>query len=146
MHDPENSRSKPEPFGGHLIVPPRPIGGLVRRGIVDIAPGASLRAAIAKLVDADVGVVVVRDGKDLKGILSERDLIDAVHEKANLDEVRVEGLMQPDIVSVDPATTVVDAARVMMDRGIRDLVVEGPDGGAVSVRAAMWSMLSSSTA
>ncbi len=144
MHDPENPETAPDSLDGHLIVAPRPVGELVGRHMVDIAPGATLRAAIAKLVDADVGVIVIRDGETTKGILSERDLIDAVHEGTDLDEARVDHLMQPDIVSVDSATTVVDAARLMMDRGIRHLLVEGPDGGGIiSMRATLRAMLDS---
>lgn len=125
-----------------LLVAARPVGSLVARRMIDVPPGVTLRAAIAKLVDGDVGVIVVRDGEALKGIFSERDVIDAVHERADLDEVTVDEIMQPDIITVDPTMSVIDAGRTMIDRGVRHLVVEGPEGGVVSIRAVMRSFLS----
>lgn len=124
-----------------LIVPPRPVGSLVGRRTISVAPGSTLREAIATLVDADVGVVVVQGDGEIEGIFSERDLLDAVHDRADLDRVPVDEIMQPDLITVAPETSVVDASRVMIERGVRHLVVEGPDGGIVSIRAAMRSIL-----
>lgn len=127
---------------GQLTVPPRPVGTLVTRSSVAIAPGSTLRQAIAKLVDRDVGVIVVHDGIDSKGILSERDILDSVHDRADLDAVMVDDIMQPDIITIDPDSSVVNAAQMMMiDRGVRHLMVTGPDGGIVSIRAVLRSML-----
>jgi predicted transcriptional regulator len=130
-----------EDADGQLIVPQKPVGSLVGRAMISVAPRSTLRSAIKKLVDGDVGVIVVRDGDDLKGIFSERDVIDAVHEREDLDVVMVDDIMQPDIITVEPSMSVVDAGRTMIDRGVRHLVVEGPEGGVVSIRAIMRSML-----
>ncbi len=137
MADPQFS-----PQDDTLVVPPRHVGDLVGRSTVDIAPGSTLRATIAKLVDNDVGVVLVRDGDRTRGIVSERDLIDSVHEDADLDSEIVDDIMQPDLITIDPSATVVDAGRMMIARGVRHLVVEGPDGGVVSIRAILRSILS----
>jgi CBS domain-containing protein len=125
-----------------LVVPPRHVGDLVGRSTVDIAPGSTLRATIAKLVDNDVGVVLVRDGEKTRGIVSERDLVDSVHEDADLDAEIVDDIMHPDLITIDPSATVVDAGRMMIARGVRHLVVEGSDGGVVSIRAVLRSILS----
>lgn len=109
--------------------------------MVDIAPGATLRAAIARLVDGDVGVIVVRDGEEPKGIFSERDLIDAVHEQLDLDAAVVDEIMQRDIITIEPNASVVDAARLMIDVGVRHLLVTGPNPGVVSIRAVLRSMV-----
>jgi len=69
----------------NLIVTPRPAKALVARSIVEVPPGSSLRTAIGKLVDLDVGVAVVREGEKSEGIVSERDVLDAVHEGMDLD-------------------------------------------------------------
>ena len=110
--------------------------------MIDIAPGSTVRQAIAKLVDGDVGVIVVHDGTNSKGILSERDILDLVHDQADLDAVLVDEIMQPDIITVDPDSSVTDAGRTMVDRGVRHLMVNGPEGGVVSIRAVLRSMLS----
>jgi len=126
---------------GTLVVPPRPVGSLVGRRPIDVATGSTLRATIAKLVDNDVGVVLVTDGDKTRGIVSERDLIDSVHEQADLDAETVDDIMQPDLITIDPMATVVDAGRMMIERGVRHLVVEGPEGGVVSIRAVLRSIV-----
>ena len=143
MQAPENPKAARVPADHQLTVEPRRVGALVSRGMVVVRPGATLRTAIAQLVEGDVGVVVVHDGNKSKGILSERDVIDAMHEGADLDEVLVDDIMQPNIISVHPATSVVDAARTMIERGVRHLMVEGPQEGVVSIRAVMESILNS---
>jgi len=136
-----STEESPTTRDGELRVPARPVGSLITRQMLGIAPGSTLRDAVAVLVEGDVGVVIVMEGGELKGVISERDLIDAVHEGTDLDATLVDEIMQPDIISVDPATTVVDAARTMIQRGVRHLVVEEPNAGVVSIRAAMRSIL-----
>lgn len=127
---------------GALVVPPQPVRRLVGRKAVDVASGSSLRDTLAALVDNDVGALLITDDDDdVKGIVSERDLIDVVHDGADLDAEKIESVMQPDIITIAPEATVVDAARVMIDRGVRHLLVEGPDGGVVSIRAVLRSMV-----
>lgn len=138
MSTPDPTVPVPE---GYLLVSPRPVGNLVSRRAVGVELGSSLRAAISMLVDGDFGVIVIRDGERLRGILSERDVLDAVHDGSDLDTTLVDELMQADIISVDPSISVIEAARVMIDRGVRHLIVEGPEGGVVSIRAAMRSLL-----
>ena len=45
-------------------------------GVVTIAPGATLREVVELLSTRRIGAVVVsRDGKTIKGIVSERDIV-----------------------------------------------------------------------
>ena len=122
-------------------MPPRQVGSLVGRRPIDVPAGSTLRATIARLVDNDVGVVLVTDGGKTRGIVSERDLIDSVHERSDLDGELVDDIMQPDLITIDPTATVVDAGRRMIERGVRHLVVEGPEGGVVSIRAVLRSIV-----
>ena len=122
-------------------MPPRQVGSLVGRRPIDVPTGSTLRATIARLVDNDVGVVLVTDGDTTRGIVSERDLIDSVHEGSDLDAEVVDDIMQPELITIDPMATVVDAGRMMIERGVRHLVVEGPEGGVVSIRAVLRSIV-----
>jgi predicted transcriptional regulator len=126
---------------GTLLVPPRHVGDLVGRRPIAVVTGSTLRATIAKLVDNDVGVVLITDGDKTRGIISERDLIDSVHEGSDLDAEVVDDIMQPELITIDPMATVVDAGRMMIERGVRHVVVEGPEGGVVSIRAVLRSIV-----
>ena len=126
-----------------LIVHSRSVGTLLGRQMVDIPSGSTLRQVVAKLVDDDVGVIVVRGNDGLVGILSERDVMDAVHDQVDLDAATVDSIMQPDIITIPASTSVVEAGRTMIERGVRHLLVESPDGdGIVSIRAILRSILS----
>jgi len=128
---------------GSLTVPSRSVGSLLGREMVNIPAGSTLRQVVAKLVDDDVGVIVVRSGDSVVGILSERDVMDAVHDRVDLDAATVDAIMQPDIITIPASSSVVDAGRLMIDRGVRHLLVKSPDGdGIVSIRAILRSMLS----
>lgn len=129
------------PADGPLVVPPREVRHLVGRRPVEVASGSTLRATIAKLVDNDVGVVLVSDAGKTCGIVSERDLLDSVHDRADLDTDLVDDLMQPHLITIAPTATVVDAGRLMIERGVRHLVVDGPDGGVVSIRAVLGAIV-----
>ena len=126
-----------------LTVHSRSVGTLLGRQMVDIPSGSTLRQVVAKLVDDDVGVIVVRGNDGLVGILSERDVMDAVHDRVDLDAATVDSIMQSDIITIPASASVVEAGRTMIERGVRHLLVEGPDGdGIVSIRAILRSILS----
>lgn len=104
--------------------------------VMTIEPSASLRAASQALSGGRVGTVVVVDGSDVLGILSERDIVHAVAEGADPDEVAVASAMSRDpryLTSGEDATAAID---VMLAAGIRHLPVfeEGELIGMISIR------------
>jgi predicted transcriptional regulator len=88
------------------------------------------------MTDAKVGMVVVLDGDDLVGVLSERDMLRSVAENADLDTTPVADVMTRDVVTVAPDLEVYEAAAEMAARNFRHLVVTDDDtvAGVVSVR------------
>jgi CBS domain-containing protein len=70
------------------------------------------------------------------GIVTERDLLRAVASRARAAEARVRQWMTPDPVTIEPETTVEDAAKVMFDHNFRHLPVvkDGRPLGIVSLR------------
>jgi CBS domain-containing protein len=95
------------------------------------------------MVERGVGSVVVSDFGRLIGILTERDLLRAVADRIHSSEARVREWMTAQPITVAPATTAREAARIMLDNGFRHLpVVEGDSIlGIVSLRDVLeWTL------
>jgi CBS domain-containing protein len=48
------------------------------RDVVTVAPGASLTEVVALLAEKRIGAAVVTEGEEIRGILSERDVVRAI--------------------------------------------------------------------
>src|SRR5271165_4221037 len=89
-------------------------------------PDASVAAAAAVMVAANVGSAVVMQGPFLAGILTERDVLRSAASGRDLSASPVSEWMTPDPQSVSPDAAVRDAAEIMFKHGFRHLpVVEG---------------------
>ena len=102
-----------------------------------VEPASSIGEAAEKMMEAGVGaVVVMEDMVRLVGIITERDLLRAVAQRARAAEARVRQWMTESVITIDPETTVDDAAKMMFERNFRHLPVS-KDGrllGIVSLR------------
>ena len=87
----------------------------------------TLAEAARKMWAQQTGSLLVMDGEDLVGIVTERDVLKAVAAGSRLDETRVSEVMTKDLVMVGPGTSLREAAKIMADRWIRHLPVV--DGG-----------------
>lgn len=109
---------------------------LVHRGTVTVPPAATLRDAAVVMEREEVGaVVVVAEGR-AAGVLSERDIVRAVANGEDVDDVRAEDVMAVDVVTIGLDATVTEAADVMEAGNIRHLPVTDDDKvvGMVSIR------------
>jgi CBS domain-containing protein len=97
---------------------------------------ASVAAAAADMVQANVGSAVVMQGSFLAGILTERDVLRAAASGDDLSASAVSAWMTPDPQAASPDTSVGEAAQMMLLHGFRHLpVVEGHTVcGVVSLR------------
>ena len=107
----------------------------------------SLRVAevAERMVDRQVGAVLVMDGDRLAGILTERDILRAVA-RGIRDDAVVGDWMTTHPETIGPDETTEHAATLMMHGGFRHLpVVEGDDVvGILSIRDLMRIALSDS--
>jgi CBS domain-containing protein len=101
-----------------------------------IGPNVTVYEALQKMADEDIGALVVMDGADLVGVLSERDYARKVFIKGRSSkEVIVHEIMSSPAVTVDPRTTVDECMRRMTETRSRHLPVveESRVVGVVSI-------------
>src|SRR3954467_3997505 len=92
--------------------------------VLTIGPTHTLREAAARMSSRRVGAAVVMDGdQDQPGILTERDILNAVGEGQDVDAELVEGQLASDIVVAAPDWAREKAAATMISGGFRHLVV-----------------------
>jgi CBS domain-containing protein len=111
--------------------------------VVEVGLGQTLREAARVMTKHVVGSAVVRDGEQLIGMLTERDVLTALATGADPDATRVQENMTPDVVTVGPDWDLYEAAREMGRRHIRHLVVydNGHLLGILSVRDVLDHLL-----
>ena len=97
---------------------------------------ATVFEAIKAMVEANVGALLVTDGDQIIGIMTERDYLRRVTLEGRTDkEARVEEIMSSPLIYVTPDASIEECMALMTDRRIRHLpVVEGEDVvGLVSI-------------
>jgi CBS domain-containing protein len=113
------------------------VADLMTKDVLTVEPSDTIGEAAEKMNAANVGaVVVVEDMVRIVGIVTERDLLRAVAQRARAAEARVRTWMTANPMTVDPETTVEDAAKIMFERNFRHLPVvkDGRPLGIVSLR------------
>ena len=129
----------------HAIDDTTMVSRLIRRGPVTVTPDATLRTVCEILLREEVGVaLVVSDGETI-GLVSERDVVTALADGADVDGERVEDVMVFEAVTVDPHDTLKVAAALMVDGGIRHLLVGDRHApvGVISMRDVVAACLES---
>jgi CBS domain-containing protein len=112
------------------------------RDLLSVSPGDSLTEVAQRMVDRDVGAVLVMVGSELAGILTERDVLRAV--AAGIEEKTVvSDWMTRDPDTMAPDDTTQQAAVLMIHGGFRHLpLMEGDDVvGMLSIRDLMRVVL-----
>ena len=110
---------------------------VMTKDVLSVEPSDTIGEAAEKMQAANVGaVVVLEDMVRVVGIVTERDLLRAVAQRARPAEARVRQWMTLDPVTIEPETTIEDAARIMFDHNFRHLPVvkDGRPLGIVSLR------------
>ena len=106
------------------------VGDIMTKDPQTVEPGDSIEDAAAKMKESDAGAMLVVDGDDLKGILTDRDVSNAVGEGKS--DAKVEDIASTDPTTVEPDASLGDAIQLMRENDVRRLpVVE--DGKLVGV-------------
>jgi CBS domain-containing protein len=110
---------------------------IMRTDVIDVEPAETLQAAAQEMREGKISSVLVTEDGYLIGILTERDMVKAVAEGIDTENVHVRDYMTPTPVAVNPETSVEEAVQIMLEHGFRHLpVVDGERElkGVVSIR------------
>jgi CBS domain-containing protein len=116
------------------------ISGLLREKgdfVATVAPGTTVREVLAGLAEHGVGALVVTtDGEHIDGIVSERDVVRALHHRGTpILEEPVTAVMTAEVATCPPDAEVDSLMSVMTERRIRHVPVVVDDRlvGIVSI-------------
>lgn len=104
--------------------------------IVGVPASMSVQSVVALLYEHRIGAVLVVDGDQPVGIVSERDIVKCLHVKgAAILDATAETIMSSPVVLACPADSIVEAMSIMTERRIRHLPVveKGQLIGIVSI-------------
>jgi CBS domain-containing protein len=112
------------------------------RDLLTVSRDMALEETAQRMVDRDVGAVLVMEGDELVGILTERDILRAVAAGIQ-DDTLVADWMTRDPDTMSPDDTTQHAAVLMIHGGFRHMpLVEGTEVvGMLSIRDLMRVVL-----
>jgi CBS domain-containing protein len=113
-----------------------PVSALVGDEVVTVAPGTTIHDLARVLTEAEVGAVAVGDGRGVRAIVSERDIVHAVAEGRDLDATTALDIGSTSLIWSDAEATAAEVAFEMSEHYVRHVLVER-DGrflGIVSAR------------
>ena len=98
--------------------------------VLRIEADASVFEAVKRMVEANVGSLLVTEGGEITGIVTERDYLRRVALEGRTDKgTAVREIVSSPLIVVTPQTTVDECMALMTDRRIRHVPVV--DGGEV---------------
>lgn len=111
-----------------------PVRAAMRRQVVAVAPDASLFTAARRMRTHGVGCLPVLDGRELIGMVTDRDLVvRGLAEAMDASHLCVRDVMSAGAVSCFPDQSVDDVRRLMTETGITRLPVISRRGRLVGL-------------
>ena len=104
--------------------------------VFEIDAGASVFEAVQLMVEMNIGSLLVTEGGEIAGIITERDYLRRVTLEGRAErETAVREIMSSPLIVASPQTTVDECMALMTDRRIRHVPVveEGRVVGLVSI-------------
>ena len=118
------------------------VGSVVRDVTCLVEPKTTLRGVADAMVETGEALAVVVDGLSVSGVVSEGDIVRALYDGADLDEIWASDVMTEDLLVVDVRTPVGEAMKTMVDARVRHLIVHRDDSpGLVSLAEVVSTVL-----
>lgn len=116
-----------------------PIASILRQKgdwVITIHPTATVYETIARMVDNNVGAILIKDEGEVRGIFTERDYLRRIALQGRTSKTtRVEEVMTGDVLTVDLGETAENCLRIMTANKCRHLPVlkDGHLTGLISI-------------
>lgn len=95
-----------------------------KKPLVSVARDTPVSTIVALLYRHRIGAVLVLDGDDIVGLVSERDICRCMHTHGQgVHDARAQDIMSAPVVTADARMSVCDAMAIMTDRRFRHLPV-----------------------
>jgi CBS domain-containing protein len=111
------------------------VSELIEEAVVRVVPEASLEGVADLLAAGQIGALIVGEGQEISGIISERDLVHAIAQRKDLTTTRAADIANTSLIWCDVTSTVSEVAAEMLEHYIRHVLVED-DGRFVGIVSA----------
>lgn len=107
------------------------VGGLEKKvkdvmsyPVISVLSTDPISEAVSKMINHEIGAVLVNAGGRTEGIITERDLIKRViYEGKDPSKTRCGEIMSKPLITIDPEASITKAISLMKEKGIRRVVV-----------------------
>ena len=119
------------------------VENLMSESLVSVKVGSSLSDAVRAMVEKEIGSVLISRGREVVGILTERDVLKRFCLEPQCGEISVDEVMTSPLISIDGHASIGRAADLMAGKKIRRLLVtvDGEIRGIVTERDILRSTL-----
>lgn len=94
--------------------------------VITIDGNESVRRAVQVMNENGIGSVIVIEGREAVGIVTERDVLKFIGRGGDVEKTEVREIMSKPLKAVHPDTSLEDAVKIMIKEDIKKLpVVEG---------------------
>lgn len=118
--------------------PPAPVtaADVMRPALTTVEPNDHLAAAAYLMRHAGATALIVVDDEETKrpkGLITDTDIVEAVADGRDVNEVRIHDLMTMSPKLIKATTSIPDAARTMLSGRFRHLPVVDASGGLIGI-------------
>src|SRR6185369_14137707 len=111
----------------------KPISAVMTRTVCQARPEQQAMHALALMQSKSISSVLVVEDNLILGIITECDVVHAMHRNGGLESLSCADLMQSPVISVNARTRCLEAYHLMAGRGIRHLGVTDAAGRVLGV-------------
>ncbi len=109
------------------------VGQVMMRDVLSLAPSATAFTAMKLMHDRRVSSLVIEDNCMPVGIVTERDLLRLIRSRTPLPKVQLQQVMSQPLQTVFSDVSCHRAAKILLEKGLRRLVVINSSGRCVGI-------------
>ncbi|MEM5797843.1 MAG: CBS domain-containing protein [Candidatus Aenigmatarchaeota archaeon] len=96
---------------------------VMNRDVKTIKKGQTIKDAAELMSRFRIGSLIVVDDSRVIGIITERDILNAISQRRDIYETHVEDIMTKKVIMVDPELDINEAVDIMLEKKIKKLPV-----------------------